>query len=505
MNGKAPDFRDSADISTYFEYRCGERFVFEQELAKSTEKLSNNLLCSLCVLLCNIRLAPLVLSLDKPLEEIEIKMTDSSIAASGSASIHRPVAKFIPVSKSERIGSIDVLRGFALLGILMMNVQSFGLIDAKYLNPMAQGELTGLSYYCWLFAYVFFDLKFMSIFSMLFGAGIVLMWERSKAAERNFTGLHYRRMFWLLLIGLAHAHLLWHGDILVPYAMCGMLVYWFCGLRARWLIPIGIMLLIVGSGLSLLTHFSIPFMNEADLAEMSKDWVPTPGQIKENLAVYRGSWLEQMPHRSMASVFMETFLFLFLFVWRIGGLMLIGMAMFKSGVFSASKSNRFYATGMVVGAVIGLTLVLLGVQGFAANDWSFEYSFFLGNQFNCWGSVSVALSYVCMVMLVCKNRQGMTGWLSWLRNSLAAVGQMALTNYLAHTIICTTIFYGHGLGWFGYLNRIQMIGIVLVIWVVQLVMSPVWLKHFRFGPFEWLWRSLSYWKWQPFAKEKANS
>ncbi len=431
-------------------------------------------------------------------------MANDSRADSQQEAIRVSATEHVPVASSERIGSIDVLRGFALLGILVMNVQSFGLIDVKYLNPMAAGELTGLSYYCWLFTYVFFDLKFMSIFSMLFGAGIVLMWERAKADGRKFIGLHYRRMLWLLLIGLMHAHLLWHGDILVPYAMCGMMVYWLCGLRARWLIPIGVVLLMVGSGLSLITHVSLPYMPKADFAEMARDWSPTVEQIEENLAVYRGSWLEQMPHRSMSALFMETFLFLFLFVWRISGLMLIGMAMFKSGVFNASKSNRFYTIGFVVSGVVGLALVGIGVQGFTANDWSFEYSFFLGNQYNYWGSVSIAFAYICMVMLMCKNCLRATGWMSWLQKSLAAVGQMALTNYLMHTIICTTIFYGHGLGWFGYLNRIQLMGIVAVVWLIQLIGSPIWLKHFRFGPFEWLWRSLSYWKWQTMKKASSQ-
>ena len=400
-----------------------------------------------------------------------------------------------PVEKSQRIVSIDVVRGFALLGILMMNIQSFALIDAKYMNPMAQGELSGLSYGLWWFAHVFFDSKFMTIFSLLFGAGIVLMWERAKESGRKTTGLHYRRMFWLLVIGLLHAYLLWHGDILVTYALCGMLVYWFCGLKPRWLFPIGVVLLLIGSGLSVLTGLSLPFMSDADKLEMVTSWNPPAEKVQENLETYRGGWLKQLPHRSTTAFMMETFLFLFLFFWRAGGLMLIGMGLFKLNVFSAQRSGRFYAMGAIVGFAAGLALVIRGVQQNHAHDWTMEYSFFFGIQYNYWGSLFVSFAYICIIMLICQKAI----W-NWFRESLAAVGQMALTNYLAHTIVCTTIFYGHGLGWFGYMDRLQLVGVVLSIWILQLILSPLWLVRFRFGPFEWMWRSLTYWKLQPLRK-----
>lgn len=400
-----------------------------------------------------------------------------------------------PVTQTERIKSLDVLRGFALLGILMVNIQSFGLIDAKYMNPTAMGELQGASYWSWWATYVFFDSKFMAIFSLLFGAGTVLMWQRASKAGRKSTWLHYRRMFWLMLFGLAHAHLLWYGDILFLYAICGMIVYWLCGLRPRWLLPLGFCFLMVASGLSLLFGMSIPYWEEAQLTEMRQDWSPTPEQVEEQLAINRGSWLDQLPHRSLNAVFMETFLLLIWGFWRAGGLMLVGMGFFKLGIFSAEKSNRFYITGALIGLLVGLAIIITGVEKFEATGWSFEYSFFLGSQFNYWGSLFVCFAYVCIVMLFCRN-----GWLKWLQKSLAAVGQTALTNYLLQTIICTTFFYGHGLGWYGYLSRSQLVGVVLVIWILQMIASPLWLKKFRFGPFEWLWRSLSYWRLQPMLK-----
>lgn len=405
------------------------------------------------------------------------------------------VAPKTPVTQTERLTSIDVLRGFALLGILVMNIQSFGLIGAKYMNPMAQGPLEGSAYWIWWVGHVFFDTKMMAIFSMLFGAGIVLMWERAQKAGKKFTGLHYRRTFWLLLFGLAHAHLLWMGDILFCYAICGMCVYWLCGLKARWLIPIGLVVVSIASILSMATQLSIPYMDEAQKIDMASGWVPSQEKIDAEIAAYQGSWMQQSEYRSEGAFFMETFLMLFLFFWRAGGLMLIGMGLFKLGIFNAARSNRFYTIGAVVGLAIGLATVVYGVVQNDLHEWSFEYSFFGGTQFNYWGSLLVSFGYICVVMLMCKM-----DLLGWLRKSLAAVGQMALTNYLMQTIICTTLFYGHGLGWFAQLDRTQLLIVVFSVWAFQMIASPIWLKYYRFGPFEWLWRSLSYWKLQPLRR-----
>ncbi len=400
-----------------------------------------------------------------------------------------------PVDRTQRLVSIDVLRGFALLGILMVNIQSFGLIGAKYLNPMAIGPLEGSSYWSWWMTYTFFDSKFMTIFSLLFGAGIVLMWERARKSGRKFTGLHYRRTFWLLLFGLAHAHLLWSGDILFLYGICGMVVYWLCGLKAHWLIPIGMVLLTIGSLLSLFTAASLPYMEPSDKAEMASDWTPTEAQAESEIAAFRGSWFEQNEYRTPAAIFMETFLVGFWGFWRAGGLMLVGMGLFKLGVFNAQRSAAFYSVGAAVGLLVGMATIQYGVYQLGQHEWSFEYSFFTGNQFNYWGSLPMSFGYICLVMLVCQKE-----FFPWVRRSLAAVGQMALTNYLLQTIICTTIFYGHGFGQFERLSRLELVVVVLAIWLCQMIASPIWLKHFRFGPFEWLWRSLAYWKVQKLAR-----
>ena len=171
--------------------------------------------------------------------------------------------------------------------------------------------------------------------------------------------------------------------------------------------------------------------------------------------------------------------------------MLVGMALFKWGVLTAQRSNKFYLHSMIVGFVIGFPVVTYGViENFAA-DWAMEFSMFLGWQYNYWGSLFVSLGYISLVMLLCKIDQ-----LHKLTKPLAAVGRLALTNYLLQTLICTTIFYGHGFGLFGKLERTGQILILIGVWIFQLIFSSLWLRYFRFGPAEWLWRSLTYLKIQ---------
>jgi len=202
-----------------------------------------------------------------------------------------------------------------------------------------------------------------------------------------------------------------------------------------------------------------------------------------------------MEPRFKAAIFFQTFLFLIGIAWRAGGMMLIGMALYKLGVFSAARSNRFYLGLVGVGLLVGIPVVMYGVHRNELADWSLKYSFFFGPQWNYWASILVALGWVGAVMLACKSRM-----LQPLTRPFAAVGQMALTNYLMQTVLCTFIFYGHGLGRFGMFERWQQFLVVVGVWVLQLVVSPIWLRYFRFGPAEWLWRSLSYLKLQPMRR-----
>ena len=402
-----------------------------------------------------------------------------------------------PVAQNARIDAIDVLRGVALLGILVMNIQAFAMPQASYFNPTAYGDLTGVNLYVWMAGRMLADQKFMTIFSMLFGAGIVLMAGRAetRGAARQ---AHYRRMGWLLVIGLLHAHLLWSGDILFLYAVCGMLVYPLRRQPPRRLLALGVALLAVASAYSIGSGVSLPYWpEEARVAFTADVWQPTPAMINAELAAYRGGWLDQQPVRSEGAFAFETLVLITWGVWRAGGLMLIGMALFKHGVFSARRSTRFYAALIAVAAAVGLPLQAYGILLDFARGWP-VWSFFVGVQFNYWPSIAVSLGYVGAVMLACR-----TVALRPYTRPFAAVGQTALSNYLLQTVICTTIFYGHGLGWFGSVDRAGQAGVVAAVWVVQLLSSSLWLRRFRFGPAEWMWRSLTYGVRQPLRKTPA--
>ncbi len=397
-----------------------------------------------------------------------------------------------PVTQAQRIQSLDVLRGVAVLGILVMNIQSFSMIGAAYMNPNTYGDLTGSNYAVWLVSHVFADRKFMTIFSMLFGAGIVLMTSRREEGGKPSAGVHYRRMGVLLLIGLLHGYLLWYGDILNAYALCGFLVYLFRRRRPVTLLVVGLASITFASALSFFFDWSIQFWSPEDMEHPLKWWMPSEEAIANEVATYRGGWSGQLSHRVPTALFFQTQLFLLENVWRAGGLMLVGMGLFKLGVFSAKRSAATYLAMIAVGLVVGVPIILFGVRRNSAVEWDFESCFFMGGQFNYWGSLFVSLGWVGLVMLVCKY-----GVAPRLRGVLAATGQMAFTNYLMQTIICTTLFYGHGFGLYGSVSRVGQIGVVLGVWVFQLLASPLWLRRFRFGPAEWLWRSLTYLRVQP--------
>ena len=399
-----------------------------------------------------------------------------------------------PVAESQRIESLDVLRGFALLGILTMNIGAFSMPSATYFDPTAYGDLSGLNGWTWRLTHLFADLKFMAIFSMLFGAGIVLSAQRCEARERPAAGLHYRRMFWLIVFGLLHAHLLWYGDILYWYGMCGLVIFLFRKLRPRTLIILGLLSLSVASGLMLVAGATADQWPDAMLEEISAELKPSSEAKAEEIAIYRGGWLEQMEMRTKQSLAMQTETFLFWSGWRVSGLMLLGMALFKLGVFSAERSQRVYLALIAVALGVGVPIVAYGIRYNFANDWQAPYFFFYGLQFNYWASLLVSLGWVSVVMLACQQR------FAPFTRPLAAVGRLAFSNYILQTVICTSLFYGHGLGLYGHVDRLGQAGLVVVIWAFQLILSPLWLRHFRFGPLEWLWRSLVYLRLQPFRR-----
>lgn len=395
----------------------------------------------------------------------------------------------------QRLLSLDLLRGVALLGILLMNMQSFAMPGAVYLNPTAYGDFTGTNQYLWMFYHIFADQKFMSLFSMLFGAGVVLFCQNIEQKGQSVAGLHYRRTFWLLIFGLIHSYLFWYGDILFSYAMCGFLVFLLRNKSVKTLMSIATILLLLSSFYSLFVGFSLPHFPDEALVGLREAWSPEADKLQEEITAYKGTFIDALYFRAEETFFMQTYVFLTYFVWRASAMMLLGMALFKSGFFHLRWSVQSYKKLLLIVMPLGFALIGWGVFKNTEHAFSLEFSMFIGGQFNYWGSILVALGYAAAVMLWVQS-----GLLQSLQNRLRAIGKTAFSNYILHTLICTSIFYGYGLGLFTELGRVAQLVIIVTIWLLQLWLAPWWLKHFKFGPLEWCWRSLTYWRWQPMKR-----
>lgn len=403
-----------------------------------------------------------------------------------------------PTLERERIDSLDTLRGFALLGILVMNIQSFSMPSSAYMMPNAYGSLEGLNGLVWLVGYLFFDLKFMAMFSMMFGAGIVLMSQHRETAEKPVLRLHYRRMILLLVFGMVHAYAIWYGDILAPYAICGMWVVWLRRWPARRLCICGAVLIVVGSLFHAVAGLGA-LLSDDVANQMNYEYGAYAEMNEYELEVYRGPWTGQLSQRIEEAMYFQFFVFPAMYFWRISGLMLLGMALFKWRVLDASRSVRFYARLAASGAVLGVSLVGFGAYRDIRNDFEPAHVLGFGALPNWYGSIGVALMWIALVMLACHASA-----LARPRSVLSAYGRMAFTNYIGQSVLATWICYGHGLGLIGHLSRVEQIGVVVAIWAVQLAFSVIWLRYFLFGPLEWLWRSATYKSRQPLRRRGVH-
>jgi len=394
----------------------------------------------------------------------------------------------MPVENNERLGNLDVIRGVALLGILLMNIQAFSMIFSAYSNPTSYGDLTGNNFIVYYLSHLFADQKFMTIFSTLFGVGIVLMAENIERKGGSPGKVHYKRMFILALFGMLHAYLLWFGDILFPYAIAGMIAYTARNKTPKFLFITAFILLALCSLIMLLAGLSIPYWEAEDLKLMQAMWAPTQELIAQESLANLGSWTEQTEQRNfMASKMQSNVLF---YLPRIIGLMMIGMALFKLDFFGKRYANKTLVVNGIVAFIVSLALIVHGNQQNFLGNWGFD-AMFTGIQFNYWGSIIMAYSYLCLLIVFCRSDS-----LIFVKNALANVGRMALSNYLSHTLICGFIFYGWGLGLYGSLVRFVQLFVVLAVWTFQLVFSTFWMNRFQFGPFEWIWRSMTYSKIQ---------
>lgn len=391
-----------------------------------------------------------------------------------------------PVSSANRLESLDVIRGVAVLGILMVNVQYFAMLPTAAQNPTSMLDMTGANLTAWVITHVFFELKFITIFSALFGAGIILMVGEDKDASRK---RHYSRMRWLFVFGLIHGFIFWYGDILLPYAVMGFVVVLFRHMSPAKLIIWGLIwisltgLIFVGSMISL--QFVPPEQSGMVLPQDT---------IDEIVATYQAGFLDRLPINALNEAqfaIVQTLMF----SGRLIGVMFIGMALMKTGFLSGSWSMSRY--GLIAGVclVIGLGLSAYGAQLAVAHDFALTH-LWQHTLTNYTGSLFTALGYGAAIMLIVK-----TPTLKWIRFPFAQAGRMAFSNYLMSTLVMTFIFVGSpGLGLFATVERADQSLLVLATWAGLLVFSVVWLRFFQMGPMEWIWRSLSYGQVQSLRK-----
>ena len=429
-----------------------------------------------------------------------------------------------PITPEERINSLDTLRGFALLGILPANVLIFGMHLAAGSDPTVAGGATGLNLVSWALFQVLIVGKMRCLFSMVFGASMILL--TSRAEERSGASaaadIYYRRNLWLLLLGLAHAFLLFWGDILYPYAMCALILFPFRKLSAKRLIVIGCLFIVFKAGWSAVDAFQQlerrnlataadaagkagkkPSQAQAEarraLEAQRKQRKPSAEELEKDALTWRGSPLEVIGARAKALAVWHALPYYDPANCDIWSMMFIGMGLFKLGVFSAARSYRFYVWMAVIGCLIGIPLNSYSAWLAVKSNFDRVTVLFTHVAYDI-ERLPVALASMALLMILCK-----AGAARWLTGRLAAIGQMALSNYILQSVVCSFVFTGYGFGLYGRLERYQLYYAVAGCWAMSLAASPIWLRHYRFGPLEWCWRSLTYWKRQPMRIRRPSA
>jgi uncharacterized protein len=424
------------------------------------------------------------------------------------------------VKTNERIKALDVMRGIVLLGILLMNINGFGLANA-YSNPTVAGGAEGLNLYTWITTNLFFEGTMRGLFSLLFGVGMFILIKRSQDREAGIIGpdIYFRRLMWLLFFGLVHGYLLlWTGEILYDYALMGFMVYSFKNMAPKKLILIALFLVSIGTLWNFTDYQSnVKLTENVATAESRKaagqplneeqqgaldTWAKiekkkSPAYINEYNEKMRSGYFTVVKHLAPKNMESDTIWFYKWDVWDILSMMLIGIAFFKLNILSAKRSYKFYGLMLAAGYIVGLGINYYELQTVMKGNFSL-LSFSKADVTYYLGRLAVSIGHIGAIMILVKAPV-----LMWLKRRLAAVGQMALTNYIMHSIISMIVFTGVGFGLFGKLQRYELLYVVFSIWIFQLIISPIWLKYFEFGPLEWLWRRLSYLQ-KPAFRKKAS-
>lgn len=405
-----------------------------------------------------------------------------------------------------RIDVLDAIRGVAVMGILLLNIVDMAMPGYAYYDPTYYGGADGVNFLAWALNYALFDGKMRGLFTLMFGASTALIAERALQSGGNPVRVHLLRMFWLFVFGMIHVWLIWYGDILVLYSVCGAIAFFAWRWSTRALVMTGVALLLlklVLGGLAYTSMEQVQRKAEAPNAsvEAVEEWRDlqaelSPPSVESQLEGYRGSYADALAARIPVTIHILIVAHP-LAIPDTLGLILIGMALFRLGFFSGAWSPRTYRRiagwGYVVCLPLYVPLIIWNVRAdFSPITLHLTEAIHL-TLLRPW----LALAHASMVVLFMQSHHA-----RWLADRLIAAGRAAFSNYLGTSIVCTLLFNGYGLGWYGHLERWQCYGIVVVVWALILLWSKPWLDRFAYGPLEWLWRSLARGERQPFLKSR---
>jgi uncharacterized protein len=376
-----------------------------------------------------------------------------------------------------------------------------------YVNPLSAGNHTRYNLVAWVIRWVFFEGKMRAAFSMLFGTGVILLTERAeRRGSKNIADIFLRRNMWLVLFGVLHFYFVWMGDILYWYGLSALLFLYPCRkLRPRTLLIAGAAVLLVGVGTDVYQSMdAIRSRNQAQAAaaiqstgkaltadqqKALKDWndklVERKKDHDEDLKAMRGSYLDTLKWHGQWGVKIQADAFYMFGFTDVLGMMLIGMGLYRMGFLTGALSYKIYAWTIGLGYLLSIPINGFEAWGLIGDNFQPESNWWILYQT---GRLAGAMANVALVVIICK-----AGPIPWLTRRVAAVGQMALSNYLATSISCTILFNGFGFGLYGKLEYYQLYYVVACVWALNLILSPIWL------------RSLTYWKRQPMRRSELHA
>lgn len=414
---------------------------------------------------------------------------------------------------TSRIQTLDMLRGIAILGLPLMNMVAFAMPTAAYFNPNVFDGSSSLNHFIYSLFNIFANQKFLGLFSLLFGAGIILLAERRKALGKGTVLAHYTRMFWLFIFGALHFWFLWAGDILTLYAVIACLVFPMYKSSTKFLFIITFISLSLSVFLSSNSYVTSVALGPAGKAEILQEFAPTEEHLRKlkeqklsssyntNMLEYRSLFLQGFEediavdteeNSANDQLALSNIL-------KVFGLMTLGMLLYRTGFLTGKRSHTEYQLMAQFGLIIGMSFTLAGLFWNYSNNWEAQAFFKYGIMLSSIGSIAMTIAYVALIVLA-KKKDFFGKFASLIEN----VGRMALTNYLMQSFICIFIFYGFALGLYGSLTRLGLIPIIIVMCALQIYFSKYWLSLFVQGPFEWLLRTLSNFRIQTLRKHAED-